>query len=241
MNDLIKGQLIVDKQIKNEFYLYAFRNKISGSLYFGLLQISGLKKAALKRFGYLFNMQANKLAEVNERCRLEALEREVTANRDFFADIRNYCLRIIRKDRWPTGAKITPIVKRHHRLLVKKINDFVKNPTVLKADDILNSLNRSYNIDKLRLDEIVKHVKSLEIPSRYAPVEEMLEWDENTPLVRVRFKEQIISLMEQKYPDDNYVQMIVKFFKELCAKDKGLDFDEYIDSWVKRLMKEVVK
>ena len=159
MNDLIRNDLIVDKQIKDEFYLYAFKDEKFKELYFELRKISGLKKQALNRFGYIFNTQSNKLEVINERFRLKELERKITSDKTFFFDIRNYCLKVIRRDRWPTGKKVKPVEKIHHKLLVKKTDDCIKNPTVSKADEILNSLNRHFAIDEINFKDVVRIVK----------------------------------------------------------------------------------
>ena len=48
----------------------------------------------------------------------------------------------------------------------------------------------------------------------------------------------LISLLEQKYPNDEYIQNVVRFFKSLASYDKGVDFDVYIGNWAKRLWTE---
>ena len=134
MNDVIRKDLIVDKHIKDEFYVYAFKNRKTGELYFKLIGPNNLGKQKFGRFGYIFNTQTNKLNEINESCRLEDLENNITYNKDFFSDIRNYCLKVIRRNRWPTGKKVKPVEKEHHKLLVKKIDRFTKTPTISEAD-----------------------------------------------------------------------------------------------------------
>ncbi len=51
---------------------------------------------------------------------------------------------------------------------------------------------------------------------------------------RISYREPIISLLIQKNLDKG----VIGFFKDLIQRDNGLEFDEYIDKWAKKLMKE---
>lgn len=241
MNDLIKGELIVDKQIKDEFYLYAFKDiKFATYNFNSVIKISGLGRGTLKKFGYIFNSQVNKINKVNEEYRLEELHKKIITDMGFFRDIYYRCLKVANRDRWwPGGPGVKIREKTRYRLLITKLKDFFKKPTIAKGDEILKVFNVSFTVQELTMWEAVDYSKKLDIPLRYIPKEEIFVYDDNWPLVRIKFKEQIISLMEQKFPKNEKAQRIVKFFKELCARDKGLDFDEYIEQWAKRLVNDV--
>jgi hypothetical protein len=51
----------------------------------------------------------------------------------------------------------------------------------------------------------------------------------------INIKLAIISLLEQKYPEDSRIQKIVRTLKDLTSHN-GMPFDEYIDKWAKELL-----
>jgi len=78
--------------------------------------------------------------------------------------------------------------------------------------------------------------KIVKIIKRY-PSNKSISVDKNNKkakIIGVTFKESIISLMIQKQLDKD----IISFLKELSERDKGLDFDVYIDRWANRLLRK---
>lgn len=65
-----------------------------------------------------------------------------------------------------------------------------------------------------------------------------LDLIERAQFQEVRFREQVISFLMQKddfvFPDK---EKVIKFFQELTGK-KGTEFDEYIQNWTDRIMKD---
>jgi len=95
--------------------------------------------------------------------------------------------------------------------------------------------------NKARLRDYCLPAKYLELDAVYNIIlgtSNKLSDEELLPLIyyKITFNESIISLIEQKF-DSIQSRRIVKFFKSLC-EHRGMDFDDYIDKWAARLLKE---
>ena len=96
------------------------------------------------------------------------------------------------------------------------------------------------------------------LPKRYQPEDVEVKWVGLGNAINVKhralvFREQSISYLMQKYPPEElmydpwkrwYVTeitlgMMIDFFKSICEHTKGLEFEEYIDDWAKRLTEEI--
>ena len=69
----------------------------------------------------------------------------------------------------------------------------------------------------------------------YENFRDYFSYNSNGVLLKYCFKEQLISLLEQKYPENSEIQTIVNYLKILNSKDKGISFEEYIENWIRRL------
>jgi hypothetical protein len=59
-----------------------------------------------------------------------------------------------------------------------------------------------------------------------------------TILHQLVFKESLISLLIQKKSELYSVEPIINLFKDLVEKDKGIEFDVYMDNWSNRLLND---
>ena len=225
-------QLIVQKNIKHEFYIYKAVNKFGDERYDpseSILRSLIKGRKYFPKFSYFFNFQNKKIAEVNQQKRRYELKLKIKDKR-FLDDLR-WQMRLLLKYS-PRKYKTTK------RFRNKSDEWFIAQP-IDKIEDLLLCVNRDIKYIELSFKDVFYKLKWLEIPKRLLYKEEVLFGDNDNKLIRVIIPEPLISFLEQKYPQEQYTQQIVILFKELCAQDKGLGFEEYISQWAKELIEEM--
>lgn len=150
--------------------------------------------------------------------------------------------------------KINYLLIRQNQILMKHLDILNKYPHLRKKR---TSEGDFKDILPVIIDIVLRKIKSLieegKIPKKYSPTyiqipdvynkhkiskDRIDEFIQKYPFIIVVFKEQIISLIEQKFQNEE-MQSIARLLKELNSHSEGIDFDEYIDAWSKEIMSEL--
>lgn len=162
---------------------------------------------------------------------------------------------------------ITPYIKRKFKyfltqgeMLAKQFkfntDDFSKMITFLVTDDRIPEkyraktifLERKFSLQQNYLRTMEKQIKRLEKQKKIKFISEksktklyhlqsIISKHKDLVICQVVFTQQLISLLEQKYPNENPIQIYVNFLKEYTRKE-GEDLNKYIKDWARRLMVE---
>jgi hypothetical protein len=134
-----------------------------------------------------------------------------------------------------------------HIDILKEFPDIKKNSTEKDFSDILR-----YVVD-ISLRKIESLIEKGRIPKKYSPTyiqildvynkrkiskDRIKEFVHYYPFIVVAFKEQIISLIEQKFRDEE-MQAIARLLKDLNSRSEGMSFYEYIDTWSKEVISQL--
>jgi len=148
------------------------------------------------------------------------------------AATHNIIKTVIRKDKWGKRYK--------HHTYKKEKNKKLLNEIIKYNYTVHNQKEKTQSVQFTELLNLVSDlIISGEIPKKYAPVLELTTHitKHKIRMYRATFDTALISLLEQKYNNNEYILDIVDIFKQL-QKKKGIPFDEYIDNWAARLLKE---
>lgn len=151
--------------------------------------------------------------------------------------------------------KINYLLIHQNQILMKHLDILNKYPHLTKKRTSEGDFKDIF--PSIIINEVLRRIESLtekgKIPKKYAPtyiqildvynkhkipknrIDELIQ---ELPFIVVVFKEQIISLIEQKFQDEE-MQAIAGLLKDLNSHSEGVSFDEYIDSWSKEIISEL--
>jgi len=242
----ISNSIVPSEHIKSQFFIYRsfvsqtfvpYNQHVQRSSYTECLfdYRIPVRYYRITKYIYYFNEQKRKLDEINEEAYWNKLK-NLMNNNLYVDDLKNQI-----------KIQIKMKIQRRNDL-IKILENAIKINGVEQFEGILNTL-KIKKFKDLNIQEILQKIRNLNIPQKYKPTEKILKFykfyerdysykKNNYYITIIIFDVALISLLEQKYPNDEYIQNVVRFFKSLASYDKGVDFDVYIGNWAKRLWTE---